>query len=363
MSAEQATIAVSPHKTRRGIDSTKVPTYVAILVLLAMFVAGQGAYGRFFRLNTISSLLNDNAYLLVLAVAMTFPILTGGIDLSIGAIVALSSTVGCTLAVHGVPAVVVIIVMIAIGSLTGLLSGTLIKFFNMQPFIATLATMYLCQGIAAMISTVPVVLGGDSGLLIFGEEWKLIDGRKGNDLKFSVGLFVALVMVAIAYVTLHRTRSGRTIYAMGAPAKQSAELMGLPTRWSRQLIYLMSGTLAGVASVIYVGNVGKGQNVMGQGWELNAVCAAVIGGTIITGGAGYVLGSVVGALVFATMNLIITRDGTVPPAATTIITGAMLLVFVVIHRGIVTGFERRGKARSQALSEESHDDREPATSS
>lgn len=334
---------------RRGVDTTKIPSYVAIGVFLAMFVAGEVAYGRFFRLNTVSTLLDDNGYLIILAVAMTIPILTGGIDLSIGAIIALSSVVGCKFASAGANWVLVAVLMVLIGTLVGLLSGTLIKYFDMQPFIATLATMYLAQGVSAMISDRPIVLDPDYGLMRFGEEFKVIDGPRGNDLSLSVGLLVAILVVIVAYWVMHKTRSGRTIYAMGAPAKQSAELMGLPTRWSLQLIYLMSGTFAGVASVVYVGVVGKGQNIMGQGWELNAVAAAVIGGTIITGGAGYVLGSVVGALVFATMNLIVTRDGRIPPAATTIITGLMLLTFVVVQRLIVDAVERRNRSRRREI--------------
>ncbi len=345
MSAQTARTPVlkdSPMKTSwLSRDLNKVPTYVAIIVFVTLFVVGQVVYGSFFKFNTISSLLNDNAYLVILAVAMTIPILTGGIDLSVGAVIALSSVIGCSMANAGVNWVVVTVVMILIGSVLGLISGTLVRYFDMQPFIATLATMYLAQGIAAMISSQPIVLEKGYGLLRFGTKFKLIDGPKANDLKISVGFIVALLVVAAAYFVMHRTRSGRTIYAMGAPAKDSAVLMGLPTGRSLSLIYLMSGTMSGIASVVYVGAVGKGQNIMGQGWELNAVAAAVIGGTIITGGAGYVLGSVVGAWVFATMSLIITRDGRIPPAATTIITGLMLLLFVVIQRLIVFFAQRR----------------------
>ena len=338
--------AASPRtqaKRSRGVDVNKIPTYVAIVVFILMFVAGEVAYGRFFRLNTISSLLNDNAYLVILAVGMTVPILTGGIDLSIGAIIALSSVVGATLANAGVPWPIVALAMILIGTVFGILSGTLIKYFDMQPFIATLATMYLGQGIAAMISDKPIVLDRSNGLLTMGKSLTVINGPRNNDLEIAVGFLVAVVCVIVAYWVMHLTRTGRTIYAMGAPAKQSAQLMGLPTGRSLSMIYIISGTLAGVAAVVYVGSVGKGQNIIGQGWELNAVAAAVIGGTIITGGSGYVLGSVVGALVYSTMNLIVTRDGRIPPEATTIITGLMLLIFVVIQRGIVSGAEQRVK--------------------
>ncbi|MDC4233837.1 hypothetical protein M3T53_09005 [Actinomyces sp. B33] len=322
-------------------DLNKIPTYVAVAVLLALFIVGQLAYGKFFRLNTVSSLFNDNAYLIILAIAMTLPILIGGIDLSVGAVIALSSVVGCTMANAGVPWPVVAVVMILIGTTMGALSGVLVRFFDMQPFIATLATMYLGQGIAAMISSKPIVLDEGNGLRLLGTKLTLVDGPKVNDLTVSVGVIIAALVVLIAYFVMHRTRTGRTIYAMGAPAKDSARLMGLPTGRSLSSIFLLSGTFSGIASVVYVAGVGKGQNILGQGWELNAVAAAVIGGTIITGGAGYVLGSIVGALVFATTSLIITRDGRIPPAATTIITGLMLLLFVVVQRLIIFFAERQ----------------------
>ena len=286
---------------------------------------------------------------------MTIPILTGGIDLSVGAIVALSSVVGTTLAVKGVSWMLCAVIMVLIGTLFGIGSGILIRFFDMQPFIATLAMMYLGQGIAAIISIVPISLGtsgNSAGLLWFADEVTLYDGPKINDLDISVGTFIAILVILALYFIMHRTRHGRTIYAMGAPAKQSADLMGLPTGSSRLLIYSLSGTCAGIASVVYVAGVGKGQNIMGQGWELNAIACAVIGGTIITGGSGYVLGSVVGGLVFATMNLIINRDGRVPATWSTIITGMMLLIFVLLQRVIIASAEKVNTAQRIASTEQ-----------
>lgn len=332
-------------KKKAGVSVSKIPSYVAIAILILMFIIGQVAYGKFFRFSTISSLLNQNAYLIILAVGMTIPILTGGIDLSVGAIVAFTSVVGCTMAVNNVPWFICAIVMVLIGSVFGLISGILIRFFDMQPFIATLATMYLGQGLAAIISITPITLRdseqGKAFMNVLNAEFKLYDGPKVNDLTITTGLIITIIVVLIAYWVMHLTRSGRTIYAMGAPAKQSAALMGLPTGRSLQLIYLLSGTFAGIASVVYVAGVGKGQNIMGQGWELNAIASAVIGGTIITGGSGYVLGSVVGTLVFSTMNLIISRDGRVPATWTTIITGVMLLIFVVLQRIIIATAEKQ----------------------
>lgn len=324
-------------------NMAKLPSYVAVLVLIGLFVAGEVLYGNFFTLRTISSLLNDNAYLILLAVAMTIPILTGGIDLSIGAIIALSSVIGATMANNGVSWIIVTLVMILIGTLCGLLSGTLVRYFDMQPFIATLATMYLAQGIAAMISSKPIVMERDYGLRNFAKDIMIYDGPRNQDLKISVGFFFTIAVVFVMYIVMQRTRAGRVIYTQGAPMKDSTKLMGFNPGRAISTIYLLSGTLAGIASVVFVSSVGKGQNILGQGWELNAVAAAVIGGTVITGGYGYVWGSLVGALVFATSNLIIIRDGSVNPEATTIITGLLLLLFVLIQRISTTLAQRRAE--------------------
>src|SRR5699024_2644012 len=137
--------------------------------------------------------------------------------------------------------------------------------------------------------------------------------------------------VIVALFLLQRSRFGRTIYAMGG-SEQSAQLMGLPVFRTKLAVYIISGTLSGLAAVVYTGRLGIAQNITGVGWELDAIAAVVIGGTMLTGGVGFVLGSVVGALVLGLMNVLITRDGTIPPEATTIITGGILLIFVLLQR-------------------------------
>jgi simple sugar transport system permease protein len=127
---------------------------------------------------------------------------------------------------------------------------------------------------------------------------------------------------------------GRTVYAIGG-SEQSATLMGLPVHATKMWVYVISGLLAGVAAVVYTTRLGIAQNITGIGWELDAIAATVIGGTLLTGGVGYVLGSVVGSLVLGLMIVLITRDGGVPPEATTIITGGILLIFVLLQRAVL----------------------------
>ena len=312
-----------------------LPTVAALVIFVLMLAYGEFAYGKVFQLSTISNLFINNAHLIILAVALTFVIISGGIDLSVGAIIALSSVIGVILANAGWNAWLVILVMILIGALIGLLSGVLIQYFNVQPFIATLAMMFLGRGLASMLSTVPVRLEEGSGILLLGTKIKIIDGPKVNDLVITPALLIAGLGVGAAVGGVQPPRPARPVYAIGG-SEQSASLMGLAVVRTKLFIYVVSGTLSGIAAVVYTARLGSAQNITGIGWELDAIAAAVIGGTLLTGGFGYVLGSVVGALVLGLMNVLITRDGSIPPEATTIITGGILLIFVLLQRAVIS---------------------------
>ena len=149
--ATQVKKTVKP--TRRRLDAQMIPTIAAVVIFILMIIMGQALFGTYLRLGFVSSLFIDHAYLIILAVAMTLPVLTGGIDLSVGAIVAITAVVGVKLTNAGVAAPLAMVVMILIGVAFGLLTGTLIEEFNMQPFIASLASMFLARGIASIIST------------------------------------------------------------------------------------------------------------------------------------------------------------------------------------------------------------------
>jgi ribose/xylose/arabinose/galactoside ABC-type transport system permease subunit len=323
-------------KRRRLVPNLEtLPTLAAVVIFIGMVIYGEIAYGRIVQFSTVSNLLINNAYLIILAVGLTFVIVTGGIDLSVGAVIAISSLVGVMLANSGWNPLVVIVLMILIGSAFGLASGVLIQYFNVQPFIATLAMMFLARGLAAILSTTPQRLDDDSWIRALSTQWKVYDGPKINDLVTTPSVLIAVAVVIVAFFLLHRTRFGRTVYAIGG-SEQSALLMGLPVVRTKLMIYVISGTLAGLAAVVYTSKLGIAQNITGIGWELDAIAAVIIGGTLLTGGAGFVLGSVIGALVLGLMNVLITRDGSIPPEATTIITGGILLAFVLLQRVVVS---------------------------
>jgi simple sugar transport system permease protein len=315
-------------------SQTLIPTLAALVLLFGMLIYAEIAYGRVFHAGTMSSLLVSFAPTIILAVGMTIVIVSAGIDLSVGAVVAFSSVAGVMLMNIGVNGWISMLLMIVFGAIFGLISGVMIQYFNVQPFIATLAMMFLARGLASILSTTPVIAPEDSPILLLATDWKIIDGPKVNDFTITPGLLIALLVVLGGMFFMHRSRSGRTVYAIGGN-EGSAQLMGLPVARTRVWIYVVSGALAGLAAVVYTAEVGgKAQNVTGIGWELDAIAAVVIGGTLLTGGYGYVLGSIVGVFVLAALRLIITKDGTINPEYLTIITGAVLLVFVLLQRAL-----------------------------
>lgn len=312
-----------------------LPTLIAFVLLLGMLIYAEIAYGRVFHAGTMSDLLAGAAPMLILAVGMTIVIISAGIDLSVGAVVAFSSVAGVMIMNLGVGGWLGVLLMVAFGALFGLASGVMVQHFNVQPFIATLAMMFLARGLASMLTTDVVRAPEGSPFEWLATKWKIYDGPKVNDFTVTPGLLIAVVVVIAAMYFMHRTRMGRTVYGIGE-SESSAQLMGLPVARTRVWIYIISGASAGLAAVVYTASVqGSARNVTGLGWELDAIAAVVIGGTLLTGGAGYVLGSVIGVLVLQTLRLIITKDGTIDPQYLTIITGAVLLAFVLLQRVLV----------------------------
>jgi ribose/xylose/arabinose/galactoside ABC-type transport system permease subunit len=320
-------------------NQTLIPTLVALVLLFGMLIYAEVAYGRVFHAGTMSSLLISFAPTIILAVGMTIVIVSGGIDLSVGAVVAFSSVAGVMLMNIGINGWVSMLLMILFGALFGVIAGVMVQYFSVQPFIATLAMMFLARGLASILSTTPVQAPEDAPILLLATDWKIIDGPKVNDFTITPGLLIAVLVVLAGMFFMHRTRMGRTVYAIGGN-EASAQLMGLPVARTRVWIYIVSGALSGLAAIVYTAEVGgKAQNVTGLGWELDAIAAVVIGGTLLTGGYGYVLGSIVGVFVIAALRLIITKDGTINPEYLTIITGAVLLAFVLLQRVLT---RRRG---------------------
>jgi galactofuranose transport system permease protein len=322
--SRSATAAVVAERLR-GRYLSPIASFVLFVALFGTVIARYGfaSPGQVFL-----NLLVDNAHLIVLAVGMTFVILTGGIDLSVGSVVALSTVILAKTLQSGWPAPVAIVTVLLVGIVLGALMGTIIEFFDVQPFIVTLAGMFLARGLCYVISvnTLPIK---DPMLRALGLNYVYL--YEDKFIRWTV--VIALTVVVAAVFVLHETRFGRTVYAIGG-SRQSAQLMGLAAARTQISVYAISGFCAALAGLLLGVQKLSGYSLNGIGLELDAIAAAVIGGVLLSGGVGFVLGSLIGVLVLGTIQVFVTAEN-LDSYWTRIMTGVLLLVFVLVQRALV----------------------------
>lgn len=307
---------------RRFLPTARYGSVLITLgLLIAIYIVGIGRYRGFQSGQVFLNLFIDNAFLIVLAVGMTFVILTGGIDLSVGSVVALSTMIAASLARDGWPPLAIVLVVLLSTSTLGLLVGLVIHYFEIQPFIVTLAALFLARGLCYVISLNSISIT---------EPW--FTWMAQTRLPLVPGLSITpSVVIAVGFFVLHYTRTGRTVYAIGNGG-QSAELMGLPVTRTKVLVYVISGFCSGLAGILFTFYTLSGYSLTALGMELDAIAAVVIGGTLLTGGSGFVLGSVIGVLVLGLIQTIISFEGTLSSWWTKIVIGGLLLVFILLQR-------------------------------
>jgi simple sugar transport system permease protein len=314
-------------KTFTNRYASVLPTFAAIGVLALLLIGSEIYFGNFITPRNMSALLLDNAYLLVLAVGMTFVIVTAGIDLSVGSVMAFTGILGASLLSGGMSPVLAIPLMLAAGGAIGLLLGVLVQYFNVQPFIATLAGLFLARGLAYVVSLSSIRVETPSVLWLQSTRIRL------GDWYITPTGIIAIVVVVVGALVMHFSRFGRTVYAIGG-SEQSARLMGLNVARTKVMVYVISGLCGGLSGLVLTAYTGAGYPRNGIGTELDVIAVVVIGGTLLTGGRGYVLGSMVGVFVYGTIRTIISFMGA-EQSWTHIIIGALLLLFIVVQRVIV----------------------------
>ncbi|MCL2784474.1 MAG: sugar ABC transporter permease YjfF [Propionibacteriaceae bacterium] len=327
-----------------------LPVIGTLATLVIMLIFGQIRYsGRmgysFVSLPVLTALLQNNAYLIVLAIGMTFVILSGGIDLSVGAVVALTTVVIARLLPVGVPLGITLIIAVLVGTAMGLLIGVMVQSFGIQPFIASLAVLFLARGLSNVIGvdengvvrSLAIVHEGFAKLA----SWSIKFGEGRAIWRINASVLIAIAVLIIAYLVLHHTRFGRTVYGIGQGDNgMAAGLMGLNPERSKIAIYMISGTCAGIAGVLFALFMQTGFCQHGIGMELDAIAAVVIGGTLLAGGSGFVLGSAAGVLVYGLIFVFIPREG-LDATWSRIFMGVILLLFVLLQRAITVRGEKR----------------------
>ncbi len=280
------------------------------------------ASDNFFSISNFFNVLRQVSVVGVLAVGMTFVILSGGIDLSVGAVMALVGTLSAGLMVHmGLPGGVGLIVGLFIGLGMGLANGLLVAWGRMPAIIVTLATMGMARGLGLIYSGGYPISGLPSWLSWFGV------GYLGP---VPVPVVIMVLIYAAAWVLLQRTPFGRHVYALGGN-ETAARLSGVKTRRVKLAVYAISGLTAALAAVILTGRLMSGQPNAGVGFELDAIAAVVLGGTAITGGRGLILGTLIGAVLLGILNNGLNLMG-INPYLQDVIKGFIILLAIYIGR-------------------------------
>ncbi len=313
--------------SRIGFLSKNLSLVATAAILGVLFGAAAFFYPGFFSARVITSLFADNAFLGIAALGMTLVIFSGGIDLSVGAVIGFTSIFTATLVTgRGVAPGVAWSLALLLGTGLGALMGTLIHVFRLPPFLITLAGMFLARGAGFWLNTESV-----------GIQHPLYDRLANFNLALGEAVQIpaaALIFVAaviVGYVVGHHTRFGRNLLAIGGN-EQSALLMGLPVASTKIAVYALNGFCAALAGIVATLYTGSGNPSMGIGLELDAIAVVVIGGTLLAGGRGHVLGTLLGILIFGTIQAAILFDGRLSSWWMRIVVGGLLLGFILLQR-------------------------------
>ena len=327
-----------------------IMVYAASLIFLIIYAFGAVMYGDkgFTTLRTFINMFINNSYYGISAVGMTMVLITGGIDLSVAAVASLTGMIiAYGTGVMGIHPAICVLFSFVVGIGLGLLMGWTIHYLNVPPFITTLTGMFLARGVCSLISRESLTIAHPWIDALAG--WKIyfmhrVDGEwvKIKPIAFiNLNFILFIVMILIGFFILQRTRFGRNIYAIGG-SEQSAKLMGLPVGRTKVLVYGFNGFCSVLAGVAFALNVKSGWNLSLQGGELEAISSAVIGGTLLTGGVGNMLGTMVGVLLKSVIPTLITFNGNLLSWWGKIATGVLLLIFISIQT-FITNYSTRKK--------------------
>lgn len=312
-----------------------LPLVATITVFVLAYAVGIASFKNFLSTLVFGDLLTDNAFIIIAAIGTTFVILSGGIDLSIGSMIGFVGVVMAHLDALGWHPLASGALMIGFGTLFGAAMGIIIDFCEIQPFIITLAGLFLLRGMCFMVSldSVPI----HHPFVAAFSDWHIPLGGGG---RLSSSALVMLVVLAAGILIAHFTRFGTNVYALGGD-RTSAQLMGVPIRRTTVKIYALGGFYSALGGVVYALYTGSGYPLAAIGDELIAIAAVVLGGTLLTGGVGLVFGTLFGGLIQGLITTLVNFQGSLTSWWATIFIGVLLFVFIVAQRTIIGSFMGR----------------------
>ncbi len=327
-------------KNRGKTDGKIFLLMITIVLFVTMYIVGIIIFNSkgFAKPQVFLNLFISNAGLIVIAAGMTMVMITGGIDISVGSVVALTCMMlAWMMEIKGIGAVPALLAVLTMGIFFGLVQGYFIAYLKIQPFIVTLAGMFFARGMTAIISQEMISVKNELFLKWAKSKINLtfLGGtvnKKGlmNYPFLYPSVIIALVVLVLVFVALKYTKFGRTIYAVGGN-EQSALMMGLNVKRTKLLVYVINGFLCALGGFLFCLNTCAGFVEQAKGFEMEAIASAVIGGTLLSGGVGNVFGSLFGVLIKGTIETFITFQGTLSSWWTKITIAALLAFFILLQ--------------------------------
>lgn len=336
------------------LSGNNILLLITILLFVVMYISGCVVYADkgFTHLQTFLNILINNAGLICITAGMTCVMLTGGIDISVGSVVAMDCMfIAVGIEQWGMKSPVLMLLVLVIGLVFGVVQGYCIAYLEIQPFIVTMAGMFFARGMTAVICTDQVSIVSDK-LFVAMSNAKVnvpfhigaYENKKGilQIPYVRITVLVALLVVLLIFLMLKYTKFGRSIYAVGGNS-QSATLMGLDVRKTKMKTYVLASFLASIGGICYCLNTMCGTTTQATGLEMDAISSAVIGGTLLTGGVGNVGGSLIGVLINGTISTLVKSHGKLVSSWANIVT-AILLCFFIVLQAILSRVKERKKA-------------------
>jgi len=333
---------------REPLTDTQLLMTITICIFVGMYLLAMLLFkGGFLHPQQVFDMLNDNAPLIIVSCGLTVVMITGGIDISVGAVTSLV-VMACVLYLNrGGNIFVAILLALGIGLAFGLIQGYLISYLEIQPFIVTLAGMFFARGMTTILSVNPQKVEHEA----FGKlrdtkiviPWLGYTAKNGNlvPARIELGVVVAIVCVIVIFLLLKFHKLGRGFYAIGGN-QTSALMLGINVKRTRFLSYVICGLLSGISGFVFMMHTGAGNATNAAGMEMNAIASSIIGGTLLTGGVGNVVGTFFGTLTLTTIKKIVVSSGLNDPWWQSITTGGMLCFFILLQSVVLA---RRAKSK------------------
>lgn len=312
------------------MKSRYLPLIATSLIFILAYALCYSQFPYMLSTRVVGNLLTDNAFLGIAAVGMTFVILSGGIDLSIGSVIAFTGVfIAVVLKETSLHPLVVFTLVLIITAIFGGIMGAIIHYLEMPPFVVTLAGMFLARGIAFVISTDSVPVKHEFYTFLQDSFYRLPGGGRITVIGAAM-----LVVFFVGIIIAHRTKFGTNVFALGGGIPTS-KLMGVPVARTTIGIYAISGFLAGLAGITFSLYTSAGYSLAAVGVELDAIAAVVIGGALLTGGSGFIAGTLIGVLIMGLIQTYIIFDGTLSSWWTKIVIGILLFSFILMQKGLL----------------------------